>query len=161
MSNEYKEKYVLDTNTLIGFSLWLPIDLNKKFWDKMSNSLGKGEWVLLDVVVDEIKAKNDGLKNWCKEQKAKGLVKKIDNDHKERAVKINNDYKMIDETTRRSTGDTFLLAYAEVNNLAVFSRESNRRSEEDLYKIPDVCDKLNIKYTRSPKMFLQFIGWKN
>jgi hypothetical protein len=29
---ENKTVYVLDTNTLIQFSVWLPIDLNKNFW---------------------------------------------------------------------------------------------------------------------------------
>lgn len=61
--------------TSFGFSLWVPIDINKNFWNKLEESLASGGWVLLDAVVAEIKHDNDGLKKWCDTQKKKGLVK--------------------------------------------------------------------------------------
>lgn len=158
---EDTEKYVLDTNTLIGFSVWIPIDLNKTFWEKLGESLQKGDWILLDVVVDEIKYENDGLKKWCDAQKKKGLQRNITDIHRNRAVEINNTYKMIDEATGKSTVDTYLIAYAEENKLTVLSRESYRENSTDLYKVPDVCKKLNIRSIKRPKEFLQAIGFRN
>lgn len=155
------EKYILDTNTLIGFSVWIPIDLNKNFWDKLGESLQRGDWVLLDVVVDEIKYENDGLKKWCDVQKKKGLQKNITDINRNRAVEINNTYKMIDEATGKSTVDVYLIAYAEENKLTVLSRESSRESDTDLYKVPDACRKLNIRSIKRPKEFLQAIGFRN
>src|SRR3989344_2845315 len=152
---EKKKVYILDTNTLIQFSVWLPIDLNKNFWAKFGEALEKGEWVLLDVMVGEIKYGNDGLQNWCEVQKKKGLMKSIDDSHRERATEINNAYKMIDETTGKSTGDTYLIAYAEANKLTVFSREAPRKNDSDLHKIPDVCNALNVQLIYKPKEFLE------
>jgi hypothetical protein len=156
-----KRKYILDANVLFGFSLWLPIELNREFWATLEESLRRGDWVLLDVVVGEVKFDNGGLKKWCEKQSKNGLVKNISDDHKNRAIEINNTYKMIDEFTQKSTVDTFLIAYAEEQKLVVFSREGRRINENGLYKIPDVCDILKIQVTRSPKVFLEAIGYKS
>lgn len=153
--------YVIDTSALIEFSIWLPINLNKVFWSKMEETLREGKWILLDSMIDEILNENDGLKEWCKEQKRKGLAKNLEENHRNRAIDINNLYKMIDDTTGRSSGDTYLIAYAEANSLIVFSREKPRRDSSDLYKIPDVCSALKLKCIRRPKIFLEAIGYKN
>ncbi len=81
-----KKVYILDTNALIQFSVWLPIDLNKNFWTKLEESLKNGEWILLDVMVGEIRYGNDGLQKWCDAQKKKGLMQSIDDSHRERAT---------------------------------------------------------------------------
>ena len=153
--------YLLDANVLFDLSLWLPISLNKNFWAKLEEALQNGAWVLLDAVVDEIKYDNDGLKKWCEEQKKKGLMQSIDDSHKSRGVEINNQYKMIDETTQRSTVDTYLIACAEAHGLAVLSREGYRKNPNDLYKIPDVCKALNVKIVRKPREFFEAIGYRN
>jgi Domain of unknown function (DUF4411) len=155
-----KIKYLVDTNVLIGFSLWKPISLNfnADFWKKFSEALVDEKWVLLDVVSSEVKFDSDLMK-WCKEQKDKGVIKKISDVDKNRAVEINNDHKMIDSITGKSTVDTYLVAYAEANGLGVFSRESFRKDSTELYKIPDVCQILKIKQTNKPKIFLKEIGF--
>lgn len=159
--SENRKVYILDTNTLIQFSVWLPIDLNRNFWTKFEEALGKGEWILLDIMVDEIKYGNDGLKKWCEKQKKNGLMQNITDDHRNRGAEINNTYKMIDEATGKSTGDTYLIAYAEASKLVVFSREAPRKTNNDPYKIPDVCNALNIDFIYKPKEFLEAIGYKN
>lgn len=152
--------FVVDTNILFQFDKWLPIELNNVFWSKLENALTEGKWILLDKVVEEVTYNGD-LKKWCDNQKKKGLVEKIDDAHKMRAIEINNAYKMIDEATKRSTVDTFLIAYAEAMGYAVFSLESYRSLPTDLYKIPDVCKALNIPCIKKPIIFLKAIGHKN
>jgi len=156
-----KNVYILDTNTLIGFSIWIPIDLNKNFWKKLEESLSEEKWILLDVVANEIKKENDGLKKWCVKQKERGLQKNIGDNHRNRAVEINNTWKMIDDTTGKSTTDTYVIAYAEDKQLAVFSREHPRTNDTELFKIPDVCKQLNIPIIFRPKEFLIAIGFNN
>lgn len=155
-----KIKYLVDTNVLIEFSLWksMSLNLNNEFWSKLSDALKIGNWVLLDVVVKEVLYDND-LITWFKELNKKGLITKLKDENRERAVEINNLYKMIDETNGKSEVDTFLIAYAEANNLGIFSRESPRKSTDDLYKIPDVCQILNIKRVSKPRVFLKEIGF--
>ncbi len=160
MSTSGEIVYLLDANVLFDLSLWLLMSLNKSFWLKLEEALQNGKWVLLDVIVDEIKHDNDGLKKWCDEQKKKGLINVIDDTHRNRGVEINNRYQMIDESTLRSTVDTYLVAYAEAHKLIVFSRESPRRKIEELYKIPDVCKVLNVRMIRRPREFFEAIGYK-
>lgn len=160
-ASQGKRIYLLDANILFSFSLWIPIDLNKNFWDKLEESLQNGDWILLDVVIAEIVHDNYGLRKWCDTQKKKGLVTTIEDDTKDRGVEINNKYKMIDETTQKSTVDTYLIAYAEEHQMIVFSREGFRISNIELYKIPDVCRALNIQMIRRPKRFFDDIGFKN
>ncbi|HNR81636.1 MAG TPA: DUF4411 family protein, partial [Candidatus Pacearchaeota archaeon] len=140
-NNGAKIKYLLDTNVLIEFSVWKPIslNLNKDFWTGFETALRKNDWILLDVVAGEVKYDND-LIGWINNQKKNGLVEKIKTDDRNRAAEINNSYKMIDEITFKSTVDTYLIAYAEANNLGIFTRENHRKNMAELYKIPDVCD---------------------
>ena len=162
MTNPSSQKiYILDTNILIDLSLWLPIDLNKAFWSKFEEGLQSGKWILLDVIVDEIRGENDGLKKWCVDQKKKGVTKTLEDTHRARAAEINNQYPMIDGSTQRSTVDTYLIAYAEANKSVVFSREGFRKKPEDLHKIPDVCKALNIGVMRRPKEFFEMLGYRN
>lgn len=152
--------YVLDTNILINFSLWRPISMSVDFWNKLSSTLANKKWILLDVVVSEVKFDSD-LINWCKNQKQKGLVTILDDDSKDRAVEINNIYTMINPATSESTVDTFIIAFAERNHLGVFSRESEKDplNPKALYKIPDVCKKLKVENIRRPATFFKNIGF--
>ena len=155
-----KKIYLLDTNVLINFSLWLPIACHDTFWAKLAESLARGEWVLLDLVIKEIRYSPD-LQKWCKEQERSSLVKAVGDDHKSRGVEINSQYKMIDEATQKSTVDTYIIAYAEANKLVVFSRESAMKPNGPLYKIPDVCSALGVERIAKPEVFLKAINFKN
>lgn len=160
MTDTPKKRYILDTNMLIGFGFWIPISLNKFFWNKFSEYLKNAEWILLDVVTDEVKYKGD-LRDWCKQQRQIGTVCPLGDDCRTRAAEINNQYKMIDDVTKRSTVDTYVIAYAEKNNLIVLSREGNRKNQTELFKIPDVCGALNIQCVRDPKVFLEAMNFSN
>lgn len=160
MSTPKKQRYVLDTNILINFGLFAPISFNKSFWNRLEALLDSGDWILLDVVVGEIKYNND-LIAWCKKQKVDGRVTSIDDSHKLRAIAINNQYKMIDTKTFKSEVDTFIIAYAEDKKLTIFTREGYKDplDPKALYKIPDVCKLLKVRFERLPEMFLKNIGY--
>jgi predicted nucleic acid-binding protein len=157
MSEETEKQlvYLLDTNVLIDLALWLPIDIYQKTWSQIEDALQKQKWLLLDVVVAEIRGGK--LKDWCKAQKTNGFVSKLGANERSRGVDINNTYQMIDTITQKSTVDTYLVAYAERNGLTIFTREAQRKNPQELYKIPEVCDLLNVKFTRNPKDFYRHI----
>jgi hypothetical protein len=152
--------YIVDTNILIGFSTWIPVEINNVFWSFLEESLRDGKWVLLDVVVKEI-IFNSSLKDWCKNQNKNGLVKSITVDDRRRGIEINKTYEMIDQVTMNSETDTYLVAYAERNGLTVLSREIFKTSANKLYKIPDVCGFLKVVCSKQPKEFLKAIGFNN
>ena len=160
MSASKKQKYVLDTNILINFGLFNPISYNKGFWDRLEALLDSGDWILLDVVVGEIKYNKD-LIAWCKKQKDEGRVTSIEDVHRIRAIGINKQYKMIDAKTFKSEVDTFIIAYAEDKKLTIFTREGYKDPLDPnaLYKIPDVCKLLKVRFERLPERFLENIGY--
>jgi Domain of unknown function (DUF4411) len=161
MSTQNKKTvYVLDTNILINFGLFVPVRLNPVFWDRLETLLIAGDWVLLDAVVGEVKHGNN-LKAWCKKQTQNGHVKTIETKHKIRGAQINNQYQMVAQHSFKSEVDTYIIAYAEEHGLGVFTREGYRDVSDPaaLYKIPDVCKELGIKFERIPEKFLKEIGF--
>ncbi len=160
MSNPKLITYVLDTNILINFALFVPIKLNEVFWAKMAERLAEGKWILLDVVVTEVKFNQD-LIDWCKAQAEAGVVQKVEDRHRFRAVEINNTYPMIDQVAQKSEADTYIIAYAENKKMCVFTRESFKDPTKigALNKIPDVCKALRVRYERTPEKFLTDLGF--
>ncbi|PIZ81296.1 MAG: hypothetical protein COY02_02800 [Parcubacteria group bacterium CG_4_10_14_0_2_um_filter_41_6] len=150
--------YVIDTNILIGFDIWHPFKNCPDFWVKLESAIKDGKVILLDVVVDEVRPYNLGLTKWLKKQKDNGLIIKISDEVREEAVRINNQYKMINQNTGNSIADTYVIAFALLNGVGIFTRESPRKYSNQLYKIPDVCDKFGIAYKRSPAEIMSFIG---
>jgi hypothetical protein len=153
-------EYVVDTNVFIDLDLWYPFECSSGFWSQLKKALEQKKFILLDVVVDEIKYSRANFKKWLEEQKKNGFVTKISDEAREKAVEINNKYKMIDENSGNSQIDTYLIAYALLNNLKIFTREGPRKKLDELYKIPDTCKELGIECIRSPKLFFSHIGYK-
>lgn len=158
MTEEAQNKiYILDTNVLIELNRWIPIDASPAFWSLLEKALDSGHWILLDIVSDEITYPKT-LVAWCKRQKLQNNITKIEDAHRQRGVEINNQYKMIDDTSGRSEADTYLIAYAEANKLTIFSREGAKKPNEILNKIPDVCQALGVGFIRDPEQFYKNIG---
>ena len=151
--------YILDTNVLFELAVWIPLKLNLIFWQKLRDSLKKGDWVLLDEVVAEIKSNGD-LKKWCKAREAEGLVTVVTPQVKIRGIEINDIYNVIDDITLKSTTDVYIIAYAELNKMKVFTREGERKINETRNKIPDVCRALNIPFVRFPDQFYADMGFR-
>ena len=159
MNSEAKQPvYVVDTNVLIGFSTWNPLEFKSEFWSKFEKALEDKKWVLLDVIVDEIIYDSE-LKRWCKRQRDSGLVTVIDDEIKNLATEINNKYKMINTETGNSSVDPFVVAFASKNGFGICTREIYKTNGESLFKIPDVCDILKIPCIKNPTRFMKSIGF--
>ncbi|MEK7560651.1 MAG: DUF4411 family protein [Patescibacteria group bacterium] len=154
-----KPIYVVDANVLFGFATWNPLEFRPEFWEKFEKALKDKKWVLLDVVVGEVIYDGE-LKRWCKKQKDRNLVTRIDDAIRNLAIEINNKYPMINVETGNSSVDPFLIAFASKNDLGVFTREIHKTPGEHLYKIPDVCEALKIACIKNPTRFMKSIGFK-
>lgn len=160
MNNSNSTKYIIDTSVFIDLSIWYPFGHSNSFWFQLETALQQKKLVLLNVVVDEVKYYNRPLVTWLKKQKRNGLMTIISDEVREKAAEINNQYEMIDENTGKSQVDAYLVAYASLNNLPIFTREGHRKNASALYKIPDVCEKLRIKCIRQPRLFFSHIEYK-
>lgn len=156
MSTNNGKTFVLDTNILINFAIWHPFKFSQDFWQKIDRFLEEGKWVLLDVVAEEAKYPDD-LAEWVKKQKAAGLVIKIDDNIRNRAVEINDTYPITDWA--KSKADPYIIAFAEANKHIVFTREKFRENSNNPYKIPDVCRILRIQCIKYPEKFMRAIGF--
>jgi Domain of unknown function (DUF4411) len=157
-----KKIYVLDTNVLIDFAIWHPISLSKVFWECFALNLDKGNWILVDEVVWEIKSKyQPELAQWCKDAEMAGRVRKISDDNRNRGLAINKLHPIINTASNKSIVDTYLIAFAEENSLTIFTREARKDIGAPLNKIPNVCDALKVDYIREPEVFLNAIGYNS
>ena len=148
MSNQY----VIDTNILISFRIFTPMNIHKTFWNRMTDAVKQGKLIFIQDVAEE--CKDPFLKLWLKT--VSNSVTRIDDNLRNRAIEINNQYPMIDRTstTIKSQADPVIIAFAEKNKDIVFSHEKNRKKDDDLYKIPDVCEILKIRCVRWPDKVL-------
>ncbi len=151
--NQQNSPYVIDTNILINFRIFTPMNIHKIFWSRLHAAIASGRIILIKDVAEECKDKD--LKEWIAGVK----ITKINDDIRLRASEINNKYSLITEKAGvvKSEADPVIIAYAEVNDCIVFTYESNRRKKTDPMKIPDVCDELGMDYERVPVTVLENI----
>ena len=93
----------------------------------------------------------------------KKYVVKLDSETKNRAIEIENKYKIITRGKNglvKSKADPRIIAYAEKESASVYTREGNRKTKDEAMKIPDVCKKLNVNYERSTKKVLKELKFK-
>jgi len=149
--------YIVDANFFINFHKWIPQSSFPAFWAQLEQALKDGKWVLLDVVVNEVRGE-PALKRWCILQKQNGLVTEITDTDKIAGAAINNKYEMVDQASGKSEVDTYIIAHAKANGYGIASDEKQRKTIADLYKIPDVCGKLGIISRRKPTAFFTEVG---
>ena len=145
-------KYVIDTNILINFAIFAPMNFHKSFWKALEDQVTKQNIIIIDVVKKECKW--DPLKSWV--NRLGTYIVKTD-DIKDRAAEINNKYHLITETSEgpKSEADPVIIAYAAKIDAIVFSYEAKRKFETDAMKMPDVCEKLKIGYERRPAKVME------
>ena len=144
-------KYVIDANILISFHIFTPGAYHQKFWNELERQVAAGNITVLEEIANE--CKDPFLQTWLAGLKQKGLITKVNNDVRQRALQLNAKHQIvtIDSTGRiKSQADTYLLAYAQKHNLSIFTYESSRRNPQDPPKIPDVCQAEGINYQRFP-----------
>ena len=151
-----RKPYIIDTNILISFRIYTPMNIHVTFWKQLSEIIEKKEIIIIKDVADE--CTDLELKNWVNEQH----IEKVSNDVRERAAEINNEYHLITQKGQieKSVADPVIIAYAEKYNGIVFTQETNRKPNSKLRKIPDVCEALSIEYQRWPDNVFEDIKFK-
>lgn len=156
------KKYVLDTNILINLKVFLPPSKFGLFYKKLFITIESKKVILLDCVYEELKrGQNKELNSFLADCKNNGLIENTTS-LIEKSVEINDKYKMIDEISKKSQADPVILAYCNQDNInnILLTREGYKKLSDELYKIPDVCKELNIKYDRKMNNFYEHIDYK-
>jgi hypothetical protein len=137
------QEYCLDTSVLI--ESWVrnyrPSSF-PSFWKKMENSIREGNMIAPEIVLDELKRKDDELYKWAKNQKMLFIPLSIEIQEIQTGI-INSYPKLIDTSKNRSMCDPWVIALARLQKCTVVTEEN--RGSEKRPKIPDVCDALGIE----------------
>ena len=75
-SSQQNTVYIVDANFFINFHKWLPRYRFPAFWNELEKALRDGKWILLDVIVNEIRGERE-LKKWCDKQEKDGYLTSI------------------------------------------------------------------------------------
>ena len=151
--------YLIDSNVLLTpYHLYYPPDLAPGFWKQMKKHIESGKIILLDLVKEEIDAKDDGLSDWLNGLKIKHLIQ-YDKDEMTFCFSDINRYigecgyyvtdKALAEWNHPSA-DPWLVAAAHLYGYNLVTLEIANPNLGDGYlrkkaKIPDLCDKFNFR----------------
>jgi len=155
-------KFCLDTSCLIeANNRFYAFDILPRFWDLILECCDEGIILIPEVVYEEIKEYQgkDELLEWAKEHKDI-LFKNMSSD----VFDVNGDisnyvyehYKEDKAKQFLKNGDPLIIAYAKVNGLVLITHEKHINLSHSLdkrdgkftseVKIPNICEKFNVKY---------------
>lgn len=152
--------YSIDTSALID--LWrryYPPDIFPSLWKKLEDLVSKGSLIATHKVYEELKKyfdMNDELLKWVK--KHKKMFRNLDNDQLTHLSEIIKHYpEFVDSDKTLPEADPFVIALAKSKGWTVVTSERPANPGGRL-KIPDVCEKCNIKSVSIIEFFREQ-GW--
>lgn len=143
--------YVLDSNTFIeAKNRYYGFDIVPSFWNKLLE-ISPGNILTIKPIESEIMAGHDELSTWFESNYTINTysvdateVQQVFADIS-RYVTRNAQYKDSEKVRFLSKADTWIIAYAHVNNCVVVTHEILAPGSKKV-KIPDVCQFLNVQY---------------
>ncbi len=144
MSGEKRLQFSIDSSSLIqAWSRAYPLDAFPTFWDKMSEIVDKRVILTPDVVLDELKKKDDGLYDWVEERK-EHLIYPLDGELQKVVKDILGKFPRLVDTKRgRSGADPFVIALAKITGRTVVTDEIMGKPKNP--SIVDVCQHYDIE----------------
>jgi hypothetical protein len=149
--------YSIDSSGILDLFRYYPPDVFPSIWTQMDSAAGGGLVFAIDEVYRELERKDDAAFQWLKARR--NMVVALDKEIQQRvSVILAVHPRLIDTRKNRSSGDPFVIALAQSQQLAVVTGE---RASGAIAKpnIPDVCDVLGIRWMNVLSMF-RAEGWK-
>lgn len=141
-----KNVYVIDACALINAAQ--NYNMTKKsfahIWDALDTMIQKGELISSTEIMDELK--DDGLKTWAKKHKDcfVPLTKEVQGKTSEILAQFPTLIKI--RSSGNSNADPFLIATAALQGGTIVTDEKLGDNKTKDYKIPNVCQALQIPY---------------
>jgi len=149
--------YSFDTSSLLnGRRDLLPPATFPTLWENIEELIGSGSIRCVDLVRDELAAREDDVHQWAKNQADLFVPLTQDIQIAVRAVLAGHD-RLIGVGSGRSGADPFVIALAHVHNGIVVTEETLSRNLAKP-KIPDVCDSMGVRWLNLMG-FVQEQGW--
>ena len=150
-------KYIVDTDVLIGLNDSLPMDVYETPWKMIGKNIENKNIIICEAVFNEIK-KSVELKLWL--EKYKKLIEPcyLDKVLIEAKVIINDCPKLIDINNPSDQSDPYIIALAKLNGLMVLTNEKYSEGGKKT-KIPFICKQLSIKCINTHE-FYRDENWK-
>jgi len=146
--------YILDTNVLINAkNYYYPIDRIPQFWGWLIKEGNAGRIKIPIEVDNEIKQKNDDLKNWISQEMVQDALL-LDEEPNisiirtvlEKGYYINPSNLDLEKL---KSADPFIISYAlmDKESRCIITKEVSKPSKKGANrKIPDVCESLKISW---------------
>ncbi|MCY4513273.1 MAG: DUF4411 family protein [Bdellovibrionales bacterium] len=141
--------YLLDANIFIqAKNLYYGMDFCPAFWDWLIKGNSQQKLFSIEKVSDELKAMEDDLSKWAKEQGIKFFLKP-DEKVLKALVEVSHwinkqDYEEGAKNIFLQAADYYLIAHAKSKNYTVVTNEVTANTKKKI-KIPNVCIGLQIK----------------
>lgn len=112
-------------------------------WLRLDEIIKSGELIASEEVFHDLEQKEDDLHAWVK--KRKNMLVDITDEIQEKVTIIMEEFpKFVDERTRKSFADPFVIATAMVTDTIVVTGESGGTASKP--KIPFVCDHYEVSW---------------
>lgn len=140
-------KYSIDTSAILdAWVRYYPLDLFPSFWDRFSLLAKSKEGIAIELISQELKAKDDGCYDWFRVNNLTSFFIEISAPIEKKVTDILRDpnyQKLVDDRKGTYSADPFVIALAMEENLIVVTGE--RASNNILKpKIPDVYNSIGI-----------------
>lgn len=150
------ELYCLDTSVLIeSWNRHYQRAAFPSFWRKMEDAIGQGVLISPEIVLDELRRKDDDLYAWAKTQS--GMFVPLDEDLQRVHTEIINRFPRLVSLTRlRSLCDPWVIALAYLHQCPVVTMENPNGDNKP--RIPDVCRHMGLKAIMAFDL-IEALGW--
>lgn len=157
-------RYILDSNFFIQAHRSIyPLDVVQSFWLKVKKLSEDGTIVSVDKVKKEIfdnSAHEDDLKLWCDSNLPSDFFITTDSVLNNYisivswANSMSHHYaaNAIQDFLETDLADPWLVAFAMSNNWTIVTYEKSEPNRKNRIKIPEVCNKFNIRYINTIEM---------
>ena len=159
-------RYWLDSNVFIeGFKGPYAFDIAPRFWDLIDEMIDGGRLSCPVRVYDELQDVQDDLARWVQERRQSGLFVEpgpvVQEEFRAIAAYVMQRYP--DNQARRrflDRADPWVIAHARATGSSVVTLEPTVSRTSQQVKIPNVCDRLNVRWVNTYNMLRELgVSW--
>ncbi len=148
-------RFLLDSNTYIqAKNTYYDMQFCPAYWDWIDEKVAAGELASIDMVYQEIQARDDALATWVKSRKHQFLPV-TDIDCQDKFTEISNyvsglpNMKDGQAASFLNGADPWLVAKAATLGATIVTLEKAVPMSSQKIKIPNICKKFNVAYIDS------------